>query len=92
MRYNDTISEIQEDATEVISYKDIFNNYYEYACKQLDLLDDDYVLTFNDSINGYYYNGFNNNEEVSVSDGHYADVKTKIYNICKQFEKGIWSL
>lgn len=66
--YADTISEIQEDATEVISYKDIFNNYYEYACKQLDLLDDDYVLTFNDFINGYYYNGFNNNEEVSISD------------------------
>ena len=29
--YADTISEIQEDATEVISYKDIFNNYYEYS-------------------------------------------------------------
>lgn len=58
----------EEEQTEVLSYKDIFEEYYNAVCSDLDKVSEDYVLTLDNFINGYYYNGFCYDEEVTIAD------------------------
>ncbi len=59
---------VQEEAAPVTSYKEVFINYYKHACAELETLRDDYSLTFEDFVNGYYYNGFAYNDDVTLAD------------------------
>lgn len=69
----------EEKQTEVFSYKEVFKEYYDAVCADLDKVTEQYILTFEDFANGYYYNGFCYDDGVTIAD--YASI---IYGYIKE--------